>query len=318
MFETVPSLNALRAFEAAARHLSLAKAAAELRVTPSAMSHLIKSLERQLGTKLFRRSARSVALTAAGQLLYPGLYGGLVSIHDAVAGLSRRRNPRLLVISTPPSLTGRWLAARLYRFANRHPDMDLRISASAGYAELQHDGIDLAIRNMTAEAAGQSDLHVEKIIDMTLVPVCSPALLRRYNGFRARAALRRAPLIHDETLTRVAGLPEWSDWLRAADVDGVDLSRGLRFSSPEYALEAAAEGAGVLLTQTILACDDLRSGRLVVPFDVVLPSSRAYYLVRTPADVGYAPIETFRNWLFEEIASVTKGPAASRARREPR
>lgn len=316
MFASVPSLSALRAFEAAARHLSLAKAAEELGVTPSAMSHLVKTLESQLGQRLFLRKSRSISLSPSGQRLYPGLHAGLVSIRDAIERLRERRHAAVLTISTPPSFTGRWLASRIFRFAEEHPGIDLRISATPGYVDFERDGIDLAIRNMTIEAAAASELHLVKIVDMTLVPVCSPTVLHRHKGFKSKTALRNAPLIHDETLDNKVGLPDWQDWLEAARMTGVNLSRGLHFTSPEYALDAAAEGGGVLLTQVILAYDDLRTGRLVMPFEVVLPSARAYYLACPVADVEHPPIQAFRNWLATEISQVSIPLPNSRRRKE--
>src|SRR6516162_10117917 len=145
MHNALPPLSALRAFEAAARHLSLTQAARELSVTPGALSHQIRGLEELLGVKLFERRVRSIALTSAGKQLYPGLHTGFGHIHDAVASLSRANEDRVLVISTPPGFTSKWLAPRLYRFATAHPEIDVRVSSSLNNANFTTDGVDAAI-----------------------------------------------------------------------------------------------------------------------------------------------------------------------------
>ena len=299
-----PSLNALRAFEAAARHLSLARAADELRVTPSALSHQIRVLEQHLEQQLFERRSRSIALTRAGKLLYPGLQTGFAQIEEAVTSLAAERNPRILVISTPPGLTARWLVPRIYRFSTDHPDIDLRVSSTLGYADFRTDGIEVAVRNMSKVSAQASELHAEKLVDLMLTPVCSPQIVKKYGGIKSLEALKRIPMVHVESLTGHADLPNWSDWLEVAGLTDIDQSRGLRFNTAEHALDAAVEGAGILLAQTILAYDDLRTGRLVMPFDLVLPTKRAYYFVCPTRDVDREPVKAFRDWMFREVAEL--------------
>jgi LysR family glycine cleavage system transcriptional activator len=302
MSSPAPSFNSLRAFEAAARLGSFAKAAEELLVTPSALSHQIKALEAQLGLLLFERRSRAIALTREGAQLYPGLRAGFDHIQKALLELKRRKEPRILVVSTPPGLTARWLAPRLFRFAELHPKLDLRISSSAGVADFQLDGVDAAIRNMPATAARAAHIHYEKLIDLDLTPVCSPRLLRRIGDRKPAREWLRAPLVHDDSLSGRANLPTWPDWLRTAKIKGVDVSRGLRLSSADHALDAAVEGAGVLLTQTILAHDDLRTGRLVMPAKLVLPTHRAYYFACLKRDLSRPAVAAFRAWLLAEIA----------------
>src|SRR5712672_3551090 len=180
MHNPMPPLNALRAFEAAARHLSLTRAAQELHVTAGALSHQIRGLEDMLGVKLFERRVRAIALTPAGKLLYPGLQTGFARIQEAVAGLGLAGDDRVLVISTPPGFTAKWLAPRLYRFAAAHPEIDVRVSSSFGFANFTTDGVDVAIRNMPVEAANDPALVVEKLVDLSLVPVCSPRLIETH------------------------------------------------------------------------------------------------------------------------------------------
>lgn len=301
MHVTLPPLSALKAFEAAARHLSFSRAAAEMNVTPGALSHQIRGLEEFLGIRLFERHTRSVALTLQGKLLYPGLQAGFSLIRDAVAGLSAENNDRVLVISTSPGLTSKWLAARLYRFAEAYPDIDVRVSSSISNANFMHDGVDAAVRNAPIQHAGDPLLHYEKLIDTVLVPVCSPKLIERFGSLDAPDTLSRIPLIHDDSLAGRPEIPAWEDWLELAGLAGGDMRRGLRFNSADHALDAALEGAGILLTHTILVHDDVRSGRLTMPFNVALPSRRAYYFVYPETKEKHRNVQAFRHWLHEEM-----------------
>jgi len=301
----LPPLNALRAFEAAARHLSLTKAAAELNVSPGAVSHQIRGLEALLGVALFERRVRAVVLTASGKLLYPGLQTGFVHIREAVSGLKQSDNERVLVVSTSPGLTSKWLAARLYRFANGHPEIDTRISSSLNNANFSTDGVDLAIRNMPDEPPADPALIMEKLVSLSLVPVCSPKLIASLGPLDNAELLAHAPLIHDDTLLPRARVPTWTDWFAAAGLPQVEIARGLSFNSADHALDAASEGAGVLLVQNILAYDLLRSGRLVIPTRLSLRSGRAYYLVRPKKRARErAPVRAFVDWLQQEFAAL--------------
>jgi LysR family glycine cleavage system transcriptional activator len=304
MHNSMPPLNALRAFEAAARHLSLTRAAQELHVTAGALSHQIRGLEDLLGLKLFERRVRSIALTPAGKLLYPGLQTGFARIQEAVAGLGPVGDQRVLVISTPPGFTAKWLAPRLYRFASAHPEIDLRVSSSFGYANFTTDGIDVALRNLPLDAAPDPALVVDKLVEVSLVPVCSPRLSAAHGPFAGPAALARVPLIHDDTLARRPEVPTWADWFRAAGVQDVDVARGLRFNSTDHALDAAGEGAGVLLAHDLLAYDELRTGRLVIPVDRPVSTGRAFYFV-CPKNRSERPqVQAFRTWIKQELAAI--------------
>ena len=223
-----PPLNALRAFEAAARHLSLTKAALELNVTPGALSHQIRGLEDHLGLKLFDRGVRSIALTAAGKALQPGLQAGFLHIRDALVSLNRLGDTRVLVISTPPGFTSKWLAPRLYRFSIAYPEIDVRVSSSINNANFTTDGVDVAIRNLPVDGAHDETLEVEKLLNQSLVPVCSPAFVERHGPFRSPDMLKGVPLIHDDSLSPRAVMPTWADWFAAAGVRDADVSRGLR------------------------------------------------------------------------------------------
>lgn len=309
----LPPFNALRAFEASARHLSFSRAATELNVTASALSHQVKGLEDFLGVKLFHRRPRGIELTEAGRLLYPGLSGGFAQIRQAVAGLRQVSQDRVLVVSAPPGFTAKWLAPRLYRFLIANPEIDARISASMQMVDFAAEGVDAAVRNLSLASADDPSLYVEKLADVRLLPVCSPRLLEQVGGLASPADLVRAPLIHDDSLIGRAELPSWSDWLEAAGVDGVDISRGLRFNSADHALEATIEGAGVLLAHRLLALDDLRSGRLVAPFDLELEADRAFHFVCPKGTESRPKVRAFHDWLLEEFQRID--PAGSESPR---
>jgi LysR family glycine cleavage system transcriptional activator len=307
MHNAPPSLNALHAFEAAARHLSLRKAALELNVTPGALSHQIRGLETYLSVKLFDRGVRSIALTAAGRSLQPGLQAGFLQIQEALASLNRLADPSVLLLSTPPGFTAKWLAPRLYRFSEAHPDIDVRISSSLKNANFVADGVDAAVRNLPIDRTQDDVLEIEKLIDLRLTPVCSPALIEKYGPFTSPSQLRGVPLIHDGSLTGHAALPAWADWFAAAGVRDVDARRGLQFNSADHALDATVEGAGVLLAFDALAYDDLRTGRLVMPFDLTLPSGRCYAFICLKRRREAAHVQAFRGWIREEAAALDPG-----------
>src|ERR1700733_1750877 len=320
MHRAPPPLNALRAFEASARHLSLTKAAVELNVTPGALSHQIRGLEDHLGLKLFDRGVRSIALTAAGKALYPDLQAGFLHIQDALASLERLDDTHVLVISTPPGLTAKWLAPRLYRFSIAYPEIDVRVSSSINNANFTTDGVDAAIRILPVDA--DEALECERLINLSLAPVCSPALVEKLGPFTSPDMLKGVPLIHDDSLSGRALMPNWAHWFAAAGVRDADVSRGLRFNSADHALDATVEGAGVLLAHDVLAYDDLRTGRLVMPFDLTLPSGRCYSFVCPKKRSDSENVRAFRVWLTQEVAALAWSkpvthPADSRARLTP-
>lgn len=295
----LPPLNALRAFEATARHSSFTRAAAELHVTPAALSHQIRGLEDFLGHKLFHRKSRAIVLTAAGELIYPGLNAAFTQVRRTVDLLDHTRDDRILVVSTPPGFTAKWLAPRLYRFLSANPEIDTRISSTQAFANFTTDGVDVAIRNGHAPFAG---LFSERLFAARMLPVLSPRLLSELGGLATPHDLKRAPIIHDESLMGLVDWPKWIDWFRLAGVDGdIDSGRGLRFNSADHALEATIEGAGVLLAHKALACDDLRTGRLVAPFKIEATAERAFYLVCPLGHETRPKISAFRTWIGDEV-----------------
>ena len=304
MANALPPLNALRAFEATARLGSMSKAAEELNVTPGALSHQVRALEDFLEVKLFERLTRAIRLTPAGEALYPGLQGGFQQIREAVATLRRSLDPNLLTLSTPPGFTAKWLAPRLYRFSTARPDVEVRIASSARNADFVTDGIDIAIRNMALDQAPIPGLAVERLAEIHALPVCAPRLIARYGPFETPHDLARTPLIQDETFVNRANMPRWSDWFRAVGAPDADHAHGLTFSNADHALDAAVEGAGVLLAHDILAHDELRAGRLVSPFAHSMATGRGYYLVYPEAAAERANVAAFREWALKEIRAM--------------
>lgn len=301
MSTVLPPLNALRAFEATARHLSFTRAAEELHVTPAALSHQIKGLEEFLGVRLFHRRTRAIDLTDAGMLIYPGLHAAFLQMRQAVGALDRLRNDKVLVVSAAPGFTAKWLAPRLYRFMATAPDIDARISSTFAVVDFDAAGVDVAIRNIRDQAPPPADLYVEKLVDLVLAPLCSPRLLEGLPPIEGPADIRRFNLIHDDSLVGRPDIADWGDWLTEAKVSNFDHSRGMRFSSADHVIDAAVEGAGLMLGAGILAHDELRSGRLVMPFGPVLKTNRAFYFVCPRGTEQRPKVKLFRDWIVGEI-----------------
>lgn len=312
MSKLLPPLSALRAFEAAGRHLSLTRAAEELHVTPAALSHQVRGLEEHLGQKLFRRLPRALELTQAGRRLLPGLSAGFAEFRQAVARVSDDRAPNILVVSTPPGFTSKWLAARLHRLLAAHPELEVRISSTLKMADFDRDGVDVAIRNLRHAHVLEPELFAEYLVDLEVFPVCSPALCQRLGGLTKPSDLARTPLIHDISMLDKLDNLGWGDWLAVAGVKGVDVSGGLSFNSADHAIEAAVEGAGVALAHSVLAIDDLRSGRLLRPFDLALPLKRAYHVVCPLGREAQPKILAFRAWIREEMCCGEAPPSRTR------
>ena len=306
MSQPLPPLNALRAFEAIARHLSFAKAADELHVTPAALSHQIRALEEQLGLPLFHRRIRSIELTDAGRLIYPGLHAGFESVRGAMAQLERDRSGNVLVISATPGLVAKWLMPRLWRFLHDHPDIDARVSAAMKIADFSAEGVDVALRLSKGD---HPDLYVEKLSDDAVLPLCSPRLVEQ--GLRSAADLPRFPLIHYDIAMSMRSPPLWADWFAVAGVQG-NATRGLRVNVADHALDAAVAGAGVSLSFKLIASDDVHSGRLVCPFGPELPLASGYHFVCPKGHEKRPNVRAFHDWLFAEMEE-TKGKWAGMA-----
>lgn len=308
----LPPLNALRAFEAAARHLSLRKAAAELHVTPAAISHQIKSLELSLGVPVFKRLPQHVELTTAGETLLPRLTAAFQQMTDAIAAVQQLQHSGRVTVAAPPALAAKWLAPRLHRFAALYPDVDINITADGGLIDSVREdsgergnlleNADLAIRSGHGEYEGYV---VERLFPIYAIPMCSPRLLSGPHPLREPSDLRHHTLLHHETgLDQTdAERPNWSVWLKAAGVRGVNDRRGPTFNQVAMAMDAAADGLGVVLGIPVVAAADLESGHLVMPFPLSLPIAASYYLIHTEKSARDPSVAAMRDWLQSEARS---------------
>jgi len=315
LYARLPPLNALKAFEATGRLLSVKKAAAELNVTPAAVSHQIKALEDFLGVKLFLRRNRALELTEAARACLPKLREGFDSLVQAVDRVRAHKGGGMLTVSAAPSFAARWLMPRLHRFLESHPQMDVRISARLRQsAEGGRRGV--AAERATVDAwladsdvailYGRGDypgFQVDKLFTLTITPICSPRLLTDPEHPLLRPAdLRNQLLLHDDTGDLYDGVSFWEVWLKAAGVQDVDLSHGAHFSHAVLAFEAAAEGHGVVATMPLLAESDLNAARLVTPFALRAPLESTYYMVCAEPAAGRKDVAEFRKWLLAEAA----------------
>ena len=267
----LPSLNGLRAFEAAARHKSFTRAAEELNVTQTAVSHQIKTLEERLGLKLFDRRGRALRLTEAAKNYLPSVRSAFDELYDATERLIRRDGDATLTVSTLTSFAAKWLVPRLGGFQDLHPEISISITTSLASVDFDRDDVDVAIRYGRGDWPG---LRVDRLISEDIFPVCSPKLLDGPHPLERPDDLAAHTLLHATVFRE-----DWQVWLTAAKVDGVDPSSGVKFDLIMNALQAAIDGLGVALGRTPLVEGDLATGRLIAPFDISLPIEAAYYVV---------------------------------------
>lgn len=300
MPDRLPPLTALRAFDAAAHHLSFRDAAAALSVTPAALSFQIKSLEDHLGAKLFRRLNRAVELTDAGKALAPGAEQGFAALTDAWRRARRAAQGPALTVTAGPAFTAAWLAPRLFAFVTDHPGVEMRLLASLSFVDVRRGDADVAIRFSEAAPEG---LHAEPLMADWMTPMMTPALAER---FASPQALSAAPLIHQEDdLSFMEAICDWPTWLRTAGVTREDVS-GAHYSHSNHAIEAAASGAGVILGRISLTAQHLRDGRLVAPFDLALRTRACYRLLCAPGQRDSPAVAAFFDWLRAQVAMVAE------------
>lgn len=310
----LPPLAALRAFESAARHGSFKDAATELSVTPAAVSQQIKLLEDYLDAALFQRLSRGIQLTDAALAMLPKLREGFECLAAAVEATRSGSGFGALTVTAPPSFAVRWLVPRLNSFQSAHPDCALNVASSLstvdrrlGVASQGGEEVDprseethISIRFGHGRYPGY---EVMRIFAPDYAPACSPSLPGESRPLAVPSDVRRFPLIHDETVPDLEDRPTWESWLRLADVTGVDTHRGPRFNNQALAIEAAIAGQGLVLVPKALISADVQAGRLIVPFDLEVPSRYAYYLV-TPQAVSMRPaVRAFHDWLLQAVAS---------------
>ncbi len=300
--DRLPPLNALRAFEAAARRLSFTKAADELNVTPGAISQHIRQLEEYAGTPLFKRTGRSVLLTDAAQASLPIVRQVFDQIAEAGRIMRAPARKGRVMVSSAPSFASKWLAPRLDGFHSAHPEIEAWVSADSGLTDFTIADADFAIRYGGGVYEG---LKSEKLLDETVLPVCSPALLEGLDAIRRPEDLAKHTLIHDVSAEVDPSCPDWSSWLQARNLkDEVDGTRGPRFNQSALAIEAAASGRGVVLAKRAIATTDLAAGRLIAPFaDGSISVDYGYWLVWPKGRHLPEDVRAFIKWVKAEAAA---------------
>jgi LysR family transcriptional regulator, glycine cleavage system transcriptional activator len=306
----LPPLNALRAFEVAARHLSFKLAAEELSVTPTAISHQIRGLEGDLGVPLFRRLTRALELTPEGEAMLPKLREAMSAIAASVETVRAMRPVSRLSVVAPPSFASRWLVPRLQGFAEQHPQIELHLASATRAIDgveagglgvdpptTRSEGAQLWIRFGSGRYPGYRS---ELLVEPEYTAVCSPALLRAKLPLREPSDLRRHTLIHDDTVPDTRERPTWQEWLAAAGVADIRPA-GVHFGDSGLAIAAALDGLGIALLSKPLVAAEVAAGRLVVPFDITVRRRFAYYLVTQDAVPDVLPIAAFRTWLLDEV-----------------
>jgi LysR family glycine cleavage system transcriptional activator len=292
-----PPLKAVRYFEAAARHLSFSRAAEELSVTHSAISHQIKALEAWLGVPLFERGTRQVALTEAGRRFLPPVRSGLLQIAEAARDVSTATKGGPIVVSVLPSVAAKWMVPKLHDFRARHPDIDVRISATSRVETIGDGDIDIAIRFGRGNWSG---VTAELLLANDLFPVCSPKLPTADKPLTEPRDLLQYPLLSDSDWSG-ANYDFWRDWLMAAGIEDARYRPGLTFNVSNLLMQAAVDGLGVAMGNTMLAGEDLRQGRLIRPFDLTVWPDSGFYVVYAKSALQRPKIKAFRDWLFDQV-----------------
>lgn len=301
MRRRLPSLNALKAFEASARQESFTQAASELCVTQGAVSQQVKALESELGVRLFRRERQRLIITEAGRAYLEVVRDAFDRLAAGTERLLQREQSGNLTITTSPNFAAKWLVHRLGRFSDAHPGIDLRVSASVQHIDFAREDIDLAIRHGDGQWPG---MHVIRLCSEELFPVCCPKLLK------GRGALRLLRDIKHHTLLHTTDTSNWEHWLARVDarvgVGGVDAKRGIIFNQASMAIDAAVDGQGIALARTALASWDLISGHLVRPFRQAFDAPYAFWIVCPKSTAALPKISAFRDWLLKEAANDTR------------
>jgi|SRR5215831_7154734 len=303
----LPPLNALRAFEATARHLSVKNAADELCVTPGAVSQMLKALERHLGVALFHRVNRGMYLTDAGQEYLPPVRNAFRQIAEATGRIEASVDTGVLTVSVTPAFASIWLVPRLKEFQDAHPGIDLQVTASKGLVDFARDGVDVAVRHGLGRYPG---LHSERIFAVELVPVAAPMLVARRGLPSDPAELTRWPHVHD------ADRKDWHLWFQAQGIDDIGAPRGAAFDDAGLLLRAVLAGQGAGLLPAAMAGLDLAEGRLVKLADIVWPAAFAYYLVYPEASHARPKIAAFRNWILAAALSDAASTDVARRRND--
>ena len=294
----LPPLNALRAFETAARHMNFSRAADELSVTPGAVSQQIQNLEDYVGAPLFKRTPKGLLLTDAAQTALPALREAFDRLGEAASLLTAAVDGRRVTVSAAPSFAAKWLVPRLGRFEAAHPEVDVWLSAGMELVDFASGEVDVAIRYGSGRYPG---LEVQRLMSETVIPVASPELLAE-RPLESPEDLAHHVLLHDGSPDADESCPDWQMWLTARGIRGVDGARGPRFNQSSLVIEAAMNGRGVALAKRALAQADIDAGRLVAPLQIATAVDFAYYVVHPKAKGRLSQVKAFVKWLGEEAA----------------
>jgi len=294
MSRNIPPLNALRAFEAVARHLSFRAAAEELHVSHSAVSHHIRSLEAHFAIRLFKRTTRRVELTAEGSQYFPPIKDAFDRLERSTAELLDTRHAGILTVQIYVTTAMRWLLPRLTRYQRLHADVEVRLSTSFQEWEFRPDGIDVGIILCNED---NSNLFYQYLYTGTVTPVCSPAMMIGERGLRQLADLSRLPLIDVYTSPN-----DWNRWLQAANLGDMPRRITAQYDTYLLAMEAAASGDGIAMAEVHDVVDDIRLNRLVRPFDITVPRQRNWYTVCEQGRETEPKIKSFMDWVVVEMA----------------
>ena len=307
MARAIPGTGALKAFEAAGRHLNFTRAAEELHVTPAAISHQIKEFEDQLGQRLIERTSRSMRLTPAGEILHAAVGEALDGLTRAQARMQRGRNSTRLKVSASTSIAAKWLVPRLDEYMKIATGAEVQLDVSDRVRDFVQDDIDLAIRFGNGHYPG---FRADRLFDNTIFPVCSPALLKSKKPLQHPRDLLQHRLIHVEWSGQGVTWPNWRMWMLAAGIRDFNDAAGLHFSQTSLAVQAAINGQGVALGDSNLVADDLAAGRLVKPFELSLraPPQFAYHVI-SPIETADTPmVKAFREWTLREAGVMDQTP----------
>jgi LysR family glycine cleavage system transcriptional activator len=290
----LPPLNALRAFEATARHLSVKNAAEELHVTPGAVSQMLKALELHLGVTLFQRVNRGILLTETGQVYLPPIRNAFRQIDEATKRITVSADTGILTVSVTPFFAAAWLVPRLKGFQDAYPDIDLQVVTSNALSDFSRDGVDVAVRHGLGRYPG---LRSERVVAVEVIPVAAPALVARLGAPTTLAEMTRWPHVHD------ADRKGWQLWFQAQGIDEIGAPRGPAFDDAGLLLKAVLAGQGAGLLPAAMVAPDLAEGRLVKLADVVLLENFAYYLVYPEVSYERPKVAAFRAWILSTAAS---------------
>jgi LysR family transcriptional regulator, glycine cleavage system transcriptional activator len=301
----LPPLQALRAFDAVVHHMSFAKAAKALSVTPAAISHQIKGLEDWLGVRLFRRLSHGIELTREGRNLAPDVRDAFSRLASGVTRIREDNLSGILRVSVSPSLASKWLVSRLERFSEKQPQIDIRLNSTSSIMDFSRDGVDVAIR---FGAGNYPDCTVDLLFVSEVFPTCSPDLIKQDHSLKHPRDLKNFVLLHDSNSEVEGRLPDWRTWLTEAGVREINLDRGPRFNNVYLAIDAAVAGQGVVLAPGALVADAVAAGKLIRPFALALKGTMSFYVVAPKAGSKRPKVNAFRRWLISEAQNTPPVP----------